>query len=232
MARLDKLPAQHIIDGFKGVVDFYEYKGIPCARMWPTWRPRKPTAIEKVAQDRFRYINQLTPQIQPIIRSAYQEMARRYYLTWKDWIVRGYLSGIHYHELDPEYFFGQHTAAPVQITNFNIIDQGATLKIEWWTDVPCGSVAKLLNSYPTFHQSTLEKRGVTLWADYWVDAHSYEGWNSFPAGLHTYHYFEPWKFLFLQTRWIVFIYHFYDPKPEWVDVWSPSTSALIPALAP
>ncbi len=35
MAKLQRLPALSVIDGFRGVLDFYVFKGIPCVRSWP-----------------------------------------------------------------------------------------------------------------------------------------------------------------------------------------------------
>ena len=35
MAKLLQLPEAAIIDGFRGVLDFYVWKGIPCVRSWP-----------------------------------------------------------------------------------------------------------------------------------------------------------------------------------------------------
>ena len=35
MAKLIALPHQAIIDGFKGTIDFYVWKGLSVARKWP-----------------------------------------------------------------------------------------------------------------------------------------------------------------------------------------------------
>ena len=35
MARINALPHQTIIKGFKGTLDFYYWKGVPCVRKWP-----------------------------------------------------------------------------------------------------------------------------------------------------------------------------------------------------
>lgn len=47
MAKLKALPDLEIIRGFKGVIDFYMCRGIPCARAWPRFRPslRTPASI-------------------------------------------------------------------------------------------------------------------------------------------------------------------------------------------
>lgn len=35
MARLDALPSKDIIHGFRGIIDFYLWRGLPVARSWP-----------------------------------------------------------------------------------------------------------------------------------------------------------------------------------------------------
>jgi len=43
MARIDVLPSIEIIRGFKGILDYYLWKGLPCVRAWPTYRPARQT---------------------------------------------------------------------------------------------------------------------------------------------------------------------------------------------
>ncbi len=49
MARLTALPSIDIIRGFKGILDFYLWKGLPCVRAWPTWRPARQSDASKTA---------------------------------------------------------------------------------------------------------------------------------------------------------------------------------------
>jgi len=93
MAKLDKLPSQEIIDGFKGVLDFYLWMGIPVCRAWPIYRPHEPSAAERAAQERFSYINKLATTVDPLIRQAFVDMAIGTSFTWKDLYVKAYLSG-------------------------------------------------------------------------------------------------------------------------------------------
>lgn len=94
MARLLKLPEQAIIDGFKGAIDFYVYKGIPCARKWPHWKPRQPTPAERANQEAFAYINKLAGSLPKATIDAFKAMAQGTPLTWKDLLVRGYMRGL------------------------------------------------------------------------------------------------------------------------------------------
>lgn len=93
MATLKQMPHQSIIDGFKGVLDFYEWKGIPCVRKWPVWKPRDPTPPEKVNQDAFSYINKAWKALPANIKTAWNDMARQTSLTGKDHYVRAYMTG-------------------------------------------------------------------------------------------------------------------------------------------
>jgi len=49
MARLDALPSIDIIRGFKGILDFYIWRGLPCVRAWPKYRPARQTDASKAA---------------------------------------------------------------------------------------------------------------------------------------------------------------------------------------
>jgi len=96
MVILKTLPEQAIIDGFKGKIDFYVYKGLPVARKWPHYPKRKPHPLEKENQDAFRYCNQLYHTLQAFIQLQYQNMAKGTRLTAKDWFVKAYMKGIDY----------------------------------------------------------------------------------------------------------------------------------------
>ena len=94
MVKLKRLPAQHIIDGFKGSTDFYEYMGIPCARSWP----RPPTEPRSLAVQAgwipFSYINRIAASLPPLIIQAYKDMATGSNAHWKDYLTRAYIMGI------------------------------------------------------------------------------------------------------------------------------------------
>lgn len=94
MARLSALPEQAIIDGFRGVIDFYLCNGIPCARMWPRYKTRDPTPAERAAQERFAYVNKMISQLPDNIRQLYRDMVAGTNYRWNDLAVKIYLSGI------------------------------------------------------------------------------------------------------------------------------------------
>ncbi|MBA7537481.1 hypothetical protein ES705_29750 [subsurface metagenome] len=94
MAKLTQMPHQAIIDGFKGKVDFYEWRGIPCARKWPVWKPRISTPAEKSNQDDFAYINKLAGTLPVDVIDGFKLLAVSTPFTWKDLLVRGYMRGL------------------------------------------------------------------------------------------------------------------------------------------
>jgi len=51
VAKIDKMPSQSIIDGYRGVLDFYVHCGIPCVRSWPRSpsMPRSPAVQASAA---------------------------------------------------------------------------------------------------------------------------------------------------------------------------------------
>ena len=94
VAKLKHMVGQKVIDGFRGVIDYYYYMGIPCARSWP----RKPIAFRNsnvVAQwPIFTRAAELWTNLSPEMKYWYNEMAKPTNLTGKDLFFRGYISGI------------------------------------------------------------------------------------------------------------------------------------------
>jgi len=93
MAVLERLPEQQIIDGFKGVIDFYLWKGIPCARKWPTWRPYRFSPVQQENQAAFAYAVALWPTLDPIVKAQWNSMAGGTARTGRDLFLRAYLKG-------------------------------------------------------------------------------------------------------------------------------------------
>jgi len=108
MAKLEKMPQRQIIDGYKGTIDFYYWKGIPVARKWPIYIKRTPTPIELTYQQAFSYINKLWASLPLIIHVQLTLFAARSTLTPKDFLVRGYLKGL-FEIMPPEYYATEET---------------------------------------------------------------------------------------------------------------------------
>ncbi len=96
MAILDNAPTQVIIDGFKGVLDFYQWRGLWCVRKWPVYKPRIPHVTESLNQQSFAYINKLWRTIPSFVQNLYRAMAVGTPFTGKDLYVIAYMGGLDY----------------------------------------------------------------------------------------------------------------------------------------
>jgi len=92
LAKLAALPNATIIAGFKGKIDFYVHKGIPCARRWPVITGHRSTIGEKRNQNRFRY---------------FQKSLKAYSRGVKDlWRATAALANWRWHEVAYRWFSG------------------------------------------------------------------------------------------------------------------------------
>ena len=93
MAVLTRLPSMAIINGFKGVVDFYYWMGIPVARKWP--RKIGPHRSLEVREQWSVFANaaRLWRELTPAAQQPYVEMASGTIYTARDLFMRGYISG-------------------------------------------------------------------------------------------------------------------------------------------
>lgn len=96
MAVIKAMPSQAIISTMAGAVDYYLWKGLPCARMWPRWKPRTPHPDEKANQDAFAHAMELTKTLPEYIIDQYKRMTVGTPWRWQDLFVRSYMSGIRY----------------------------------------------------------------------------------------------------------------------------------------
>ena len=95
MAKLLIMPEQDIIDGFRGIVDFYVWKGIPCARAWPK-SPGKVRSEAVMAQwPLFAYAAREWNNLTQAVRDAYSHLATNSGLSNKDMFTRAYISGLY-----------------------------------------------------------------------------------------------------------------------------------------
>lgn len=94
MAVLKEMVGRKVISGFRGVIDFYYCRGIPCARKWPKKPslPRSPAVQTGI--DAFSQAGIALHQLDPTVIEAYKVMAAETNLTWKDFFYRSYLAGI------------------------------------------------------------------------------------------------------------------------------------------
>jgi len=94
MGKLGAMPAQHIISSFKGVVDFYNYLGIPCFRQWPKSPGRKRSPAVEAQWDSFTKSSRLWNELGDEVREAYNSMASGTGLSGRDMFTRSYIKGL------------------------------------------------------------------------------------------------------------------------------------------
>lgn len=95
MARLTALPSLDIIRGFKGVLDFYLWKGLPCVRKWPHTPRSRRTEGSIAAAALFGDILKSYRLLAPTVLEAYQENANGIPRTPRDVYVSGVLGHLH-----------------------------------------------------------------------------------------------------------------------------------------
>lgn len=93
MAKLTVLPEQAIIDGFKGTIDMYLWKGIPCARSWPRSPGKRRAPAVEAQWDTFTYATRIWSYMSPEVQAAYEEARHGTYLSARDLAIKGFLSG-------------------------------------------------------------------------------------------------------------------------------------------
>ncbi len=94
MAVLTKMPSLGIIAGFKGSIDFYFYKGLPCARAWPKSPGRHRSPRVSAQWPAFTYAAKEWAELSPAVQAGYREMTARGGLSARDLQVRSYLTGL------------------------------------------------------------------------------------------------------------------------------------------
>ena len=97
MAKITKMPSMAIVNGFKGVIDFYVHDGQPCVRKWPRspGHDRAPAVMEKWTA--FAWAASNWNSLSPEIQEAYRRMASGTNLTGRDLFVKGYLTPLYIH---------------------------------------------------------------------------------------------------------------------------------------
>lgn len=93
MAKLTALPSQAIIDGLKGKIDFYLWKGIPCARRWPRSPGHHRAPAVEAQWPTFSYATKLWSYLSPEIQQAYIASAAGTNLSGRDLAIKAYMKG-------------------------------------------------------------------------------------------------------------------------------------------
>jgi len=85
MAKLERLPDAGTIVSCRGLVDFYLWKGVPCARRWPKKSTQPRTAGEIASSELFTAAAVMTGAIAPVVMELYRSQMAGKGVTWVDW---------------------------------------------------------------------------------------------------------------------------------------------------
>jgi hypothetical protein len=94
MAKIKKLPGLAIINGFKGTLDFYVWKGIACVRSWPRSPGHERAPAVEAQWPAFSEATKLWQLLSPEVQDAYKAMAAGTHLTGRDLSVKCYLTNL------------------------------------------------------------------------------------------------------------------------------------------
>lgn len=92
MAKLKKLPSMAIIDGFKGKIDFYLWKGIACARKWPRSPGHDRAPAVEAQWPQFAFAGSYFTSLSPEVQAAWRDMARSYPITGRDLFTKAFIN--------------------------------------------------------------------------------------------------------------------------------------------
>jgi len=166
MAILDALPSQWVIDKYKGIIDFYLWKGIPVARKWPHIPPYQRTPEELATQQALRYIMSLLPHIEPTVLALYKRMAHGYYLSWRDYLIRHYLHSTNIRCHWPPWDTLPRTMHRVAITQIWHQELQGEFLTNFITDTPCRHLGFQTWGPPEQQPITKYRRGNIAYRDY------------------------------------------------------------------
>lgn len=93
MAKITKLPGQDIIDGFKGVLDFYVYMGIPCVRSWPKSPGHDRAPAVQAQWLAFSWAAKNWANLSLEVKGTYNQLAVGTNMTGKDIFTKGFING-------------------------------------------------------------------------------------------------------------------------------------------
>ncbi|MBA7535641.1 hypothetical protein ES705_27899 [subsurface metagenome] len=100
MVVLTEMPHTAIIDGLKGQIDFYHWKGLPIARKWPN-SPGKIRSPAVMAQwPSWKYAAQEWVKLSQVVRDAYITLSTNSGLSGRDMQMRAYLQGLYRYPLE------------------------------------------------------------------------------------------------------------------------------------
>lgn len=162
MTVLKNLPELAVIRGFKGILDFYVWMGLPVVRRWPRSPGTRRTPEVEAQWSAWRYASQNWQSLSPRVQEAYRLTASGLDWSGRDLFMKSYLM---------DYFReGQWSPYDEPIdkdSHFTVID------IQWYvtltgylfhvtTDIPCHLYFYWTDKEPEKHPYTVLIRGQPL----------------------------------------------------------------------
>lgn len=94
MAKVKTLPSQAVIDGFRGVLDFYVHMGQPCVRSWPHKIGSNRSSDVRAQWPAFSYLSRSWNDMTPAVQAAFNSLAGDSGISGRDLAMAAYISGI------------------------------------------------------------------------------------------------------------------------------------------
>jgi len=92
MAKIGALPAQDIIAGFFGVIDYYVRDGVAIVRSWPRRGPDTFPPSQRAQWPVFAEASQLWNTLDPSVQAAYNTMASGSTMSGRDMMTKMYIN--------------------------------------------------------------------------------------------------------------------------------------------
>jgi len=92
MAIIKEMAGKKVIDGFRGVIDFYYYMGLPIARAWPRSPGKKRSPAVMAQWAAWSYASKHWNYLSPEVRRAYEQTATGSSLNGRDLYMKAYIT--------------------------------------------------------------------------------------------------------------------------------------------
>lgn len=93
MAIIKEMIGLKVISGFKGVIDFYYYMGIPCARRWPRSPGHKRAPLVEAQWSAFSYATKTWHLLPPYVQEAYILTAHGTDFSGYELFIKSFITG-------------------------------------------------------------------------------------------------------------------------------------------
>lgn len=93
MAKILEMPSKTVIDGFRGILDFYVYMGILCVRKWPRSPGHFRAPAVEAQWTTFAFAGSYWESLDATVKDAYNAMAIGKGVTGRDLFTKGFISG-------------------------------------------------------------------------------------------------------------------------------------------